>query len=94
MRSLSLVLALVALFVWPQQAAAHEMRPGYLEIRETRPETYDVLWKVPAQGANERLSLGLRFAEDVEPLSEPVGAFLDNAHIQRMRIHRAGGLDQ
>ena len=31
-------------------AHAHEMRPGYLEIRETAKDTYDVTWKVPARG--------------------------------------------
>jgi hypothetical protein len=26
-------------------AAAHEVRPGYLELRQTGPETYNVLWQ-------------------------------------------------
>jgi hydrogenase/urease accessory protein HupE len=71
---------------------AHELRPAYLEIRESAAETYDVLWKVPARGSTERLSLHLRFADDVELLTDPVSAFQAEAHIQRMRIHRAGGL--
>ncbi len=73
-------------------AQAHEMRPAYLEIRESAPEIYDVLWKVPARGTNERLSLHLRFADDVEVLGEPVSGFTAGAHIQRMRIRRVGGL--
>ncbi len=42
-----------ALFLWlsgARSAAAHEARPGYLELRETVPGTYQVLWKQPAQG--------------------------------------------
>jgi hypothetical protein len=74
-------------------AAAHEMRPGYLEIRQSSPDTYSVLWKVPARGENERLSLHLRFDEDVEILGEPVSGFRSGAHVQRMRIRRDGGLD-
>jgi len=35
---------------------AHEVRPGYLEIRETSHDSFDVLWKVPARG-EYRLSL-------------------------------------
>jgi hypothetical protein len=31
-------------------AAAHEVRPGYLEIIETRADQYSVLWKVPMKG--------------------------------------------
>ena len=68
------------------------MRPAYLEIRESAPEIYDVLWKVPARGTNQRLSLNLRFADDVEVLAEPVSGFTAGAHIQRMRIRRTGGL--
>ncbi len=68
------------------------MRPGYLEIRESAPDTYDVLWKVPALGDNMRLGLYLRFADDVDMVTEPVVGFFGNAHIQRMRIHRQGGL--
>ena len=30
--------------------SAHEARPGYLELRETAPGSYQVLWKQPAQG--------------------------------------------
>ncbi|ETX08580.1 MAG: hypothetical protein ETSY2_04530 [Candidatus Entotheonella gemina] len=93
---MSISLALLCCFVtacllpW---ANAHELRPGYLELRESAPETYEVLWKVPARGANERLGLFLRFAPDVEVLTEPVGGFQGGAYIQRMRIRRADGLD-
>ena len=74
-------------------AYAHEMRPGYLEIRETAPAVYDVLWKVPARGDNMRLSLDVRFADDVEVLAEPIGYFRNNAHTQKTRIKRDGGLE-
>ena len=73
-------------------APAHEMRPGYLEIRETAPDTFDVTWKVPARGENERLSLHVRFADDVEQLTDPVSGFAAASHIQRLRIRREGGL--
>lgn len=76
----------------PAFAAAHEMRPGYLEIRESSPDTYDVLWKVPALGDSMRLGLYLRFADDVETITEPVVGFIGGAHTQRMKIHRQGGL--
>ena len=29
---------------------AHEVRPGFLELRETAPGTYSLLWKGPAGG--------------------------------------------
>jgi hypothetical protein len=34
-------------------AAAHEARPGLLELRETAPGTYSLLWKKPAGGEVE-----------------------------------------
>ena len=43
--------ALVALFFCcAPSALAHEARPGYLELRETAPGTYQVLWKQPVEG--------------------------------------------
>lgn len=82
---------LAAVFLSPI-AVAHEIRPAYLEILESAPHTYDVLWKVPARGSVERLGLDLRFADDIEVLEEPVGVFMGGAHVQRMRIRRVGGL--
>jgi hydrogenase/urease accessory protein HupE len=34
-------------------AVAHEARPGFLELRETGPETYSFLWKKPTGGEVE-----------------------------------------
>ncbi len=90
-RSVARLLCLV--FVLSSAAArAHEMRPGYVQIRETTDDVYDVLWKVPARGVNQRLSLHLRFGSGVEQLADPVSAFVGNAHVQRLRIRRDGGL--
>ena len=58
-------LLLVAVALLPMIADAHEMRPGYLEIRETAVDTYEVLWKVPARGDDMRMGLYLRFDDDV-----------------------------
>ena len=87
MKSLRAVLCLLILGPMLTTGNAHEMRPGYLEIRESETNTYDVLWKVPALGDNMRLGLYVRFADDVEMVTEPVAGFLGGAHTQRMRIH-------
>lgn len=68
------------------------MRPAFLEIRETQPGHYDVLWKVPAKGSNQRLSLHVAFADDVKIATEPAGGVVDGAHVQRWRIERESGL--
>jgi hypothetical protein len=44
------LLAIVLMLGLGARAQAHELRPAYLELRQTGPETWDVLWKVPARG--------------------------------------------
>jgi hydrogenase/urease accessory protein HupE len=53
-------LATLALCALATDVAAHEVRPAYLELRQTSDERYEVLWKVPARGE------GLRLGIDVE----------------------------
>jgi hydrogenase/urease accessory protein HupE len=49
-RVTTLAAMLLAASVWLE---AHELRPGFLELRETGPETYSLLWKKPAGGEME-----------------------------------------
>jgi hydrogenase/urease accessory protein HupE len=68
------------------------VRPAYLELRQTGPETYDVLWKVPAREDRMRLGLYAEFPEDSKNLSEPRGTMVNNALVERWSVQRAGGL--
>ena len=43
------LLAWSLLLTWVLPAAADEIRPGYLQIREQGPDSYELLWKVPAR---------------------------------------------
>jgi len=83
---LFLLVALVA-----HGALAHELRPAYLEVRQTGLDTYDVLWKVPALGEDLRLALYVRFPEDCQQ-SMPRRTFADGAYVERWRVQRSGGL--
>jgi hydrogenase/urease accessory protein HupE len=74
------------------QAFAHEMRPAYLELRQTAADTYDVLWKVPGRGEDLRLGLYVQFPADTRNLTEPHGAMVNNALTERWSVQRAGGL--
>ena len=73
-------------------AGAHEVRPAYLELRETTPDTYDILWKVPARGGDERLAIYVRLPADTEQLAEPHGISAGGAYLERWRVRRPGGL--
>jgi hydrogenase/urease accessory protein HupE len=45
-----LLSAMVLVLAGARAARAHEARPGFLELRETGPETYSLLWKKPTGG--------------------------------------------
>ena len=51
-------------------ALAHEARPASLEINETAPGRYDVLWRTPLL-SEMRLPVRLAFPEAVHNLTEP-----------------------
>jgi hydrogenase/urease accessory protein HupE len=90
---MSRLVAIVALsLVLAPVAAAHEVRPAYLELRETTPGVYDVLWKVPALGDDLRLSIFARFPADTQEVTEPRGLFRNDAYVERWQIQRPGGL--
>ncbi|MBM3288834.1 MAG: HupE/UreJ family protein [Candidatus Hydrogenedentes bacterium] len=58
--------AVLSLFViGAYSAAAHEVRPAYLELREVAPNEFSVLWKLPARG-EMNLSLAPEFSETME----------------------------
>jgi len=69
---------------------AHEVRPGYLELRQIDGGTYDVLWKVPARG-DLRLGLYVSWPEKCRA-TEPATRFTDGAYLERMRATCEGGL--
>jgi hypothetical protein len=52
-KSLPLLMAVLVLVGAARLAAAHELRPGFLELREIGPDTYNFLWKKPSGGEVE-----------------------------------------
>jgi len=51
-------------------ASAHESRPAYLEIKETSPGQFSVLWRTPVL-AGMRLPIVIKLPDDVKNLREP-----------------------
>jgi len=78
-----LVIILFA-FLLPSTASSHEVRPGYLEMIEINPQTWDVLWKVPAKN-DKRLALYVGFPAHCTE-SEPSSRFIGGAYIERWRV--------
>ena len=59
---------------------AHEVRLAYLELRQTGPEIYEVLWKVPGHG-DLRLGLYVELPASCTSVNEPNRSMANNAYI-------------
>jgi hydrogenase/urease accessory protein HupE len=66
-------------------AAAHEARPAYLEIKETAPGQFSVLWRTPVL-SGMRLPIILKLPEDVKNLQEPTVQELADSLVERRAI--------
>lgn len=66
-------------------AFAHESRPAYLELKETVPGRYDVLWRTPLL-AGMRLPVRLVFPEAMRHVTEPREHVLADSVVERRVI--------
>jgi hydrogenase/urease accessory protein HupE len=86
-----LLAAAVFLVALHSASDAHELRPGFLEIRQTGAETYDIRFKVPARG-DMRLGLHVRLpagcADAAPRRNEQAGAAL----LEHLAVRCPGGL--
>jgi hydrogenase/urease accessory protein HupE len=79
--------------IFASLASAHEVRPAYLELRQADPETYALLFKVPARGDELRLALYVSLPYGTQDVITPRASFEGGAHIERRIVKRAGGLN-
>ena len=86
-----LLALLLLVFALVRPAAAHELRPAYLELAERAPGHFSVLWKVPAAG-DRRLGLYLRLPETCRNITEPLGAVENASYFERWKVSCDGGL--
>jgi hydrogenase/urease accessory protein HupE len=75
-----------------QPTRSDELRPGYLELRQTTPDTYNLLFKVPARGEDLRLAIYVNMPEGTEDVGAPRASSGDGAFVERRTIRRDGGL--
>lgn len=92
MRVRSIWLALVLLGVHSGMVSAHEVRPAYLQLRQTAADAYDVFWKVPALGDTMRLSLSVDLPRTCSALGQPRGFFANSAYTEQWSVVCRGGL--
>jgi hydrogenase/urease accessory protein HupE len=90
MKRLLFIIVLLATAV--SHALAHEVRPAYLELRQSGPETYDVLWKVPGQGEDLRLGLYVELPGGCSKSVEPRASMANGAFTERWSVKCIGEL--
>ena len=78
--------------LWAQPVRSDELRPGYLELRQTASDTYSLLFKIPARGEDLRLALYVRLPEGTKDVGAPRASFGDGAYRERRILQRDGGL--
>jgi HupE / UreJ protein len=86
------ILCFLLLFIYVNYVVAHELRPAYLQVRQTGDDTYDIFWKVPAIGDGMRLSLYVQLPETCSALAQPSGLFSFGAYTESWRVACRGGL--
>lgn len=72
-------------------ALADELRPAYLDIRETAADEFAIMWKVPALG-DLRLGIYVRMPASCRPKAEPVRTIRAGSFFERWSVVCAGGL--
>lgn len=79
------VVALFGLLAMLSVAHAHESRPAYLEIKESAPGQYALLWRTPVL-AGVRLPLVLSLPEGVKNLKPPLVQEFNDSLVERRWI--------
>jgi hydrogenase/urease accessory protein HupE len=73
------------------EAPAHDARPAYLEVRQTSPERYDLLWRTPVL-SGMRLPILLKLPDGTRDVVTPHTQELSDSLIERRVIDLPGGL--
>jgi len=73
---------LILLALLAPSLRAHEARPAYLELKETAPNQFSVLWRTPVL-AGMRLPIALSLPADVKEVREPSTQELADSELER-----------
>jgi hydrogenase/urease accessory protein HupE len=86
------ILILLVLCALATGVSAHEVRPAYLELRQTGPDTWDALWKVPARGDDMRFGLFVELPATCSNVTRPRASLMNAAFTERWTVRCEGGL--
>jgi hydrogenase/urease accessory protein HupE len=91
MRCLAIFLAILGALLG-HSAQSDELRPGYLELRQTAFDIYRLLFKIPALGDDLRLAIYVNLPEGTKDVTPVQAGFIGTAYTERRTIRRDGGL--
>jgi hydrogenase/urease accessory protein HupE len=86
-----ILLAILVQMIIGSSAMAHELRPAYLDMRETATNEFAILWKVPALD-DLRLGLYVRLPDVCKAKTETVRTIHDGAYFERWSVACPNGL--
>ena len=81
----------LSMMLFTTVSIADEIRPGYLELKESNNDIFSVLWKVPAKG-DKKLSLDVKLPDNCEDRTQVSAQLINAAYIQRWMAVCNGGL--
>ncbi|NKK56703.1 HupE/UreJ family protein [Rhizobium leguminosarum bv. viciae] len=86
----SVLVAVLALLEFVSNAAAHEIRPAYLQIDEMGANRYKVVWRTPLL-SGMRLPITLRFPDSVRNVTTPAERDLPDSLIETRVVETMDG---
>src|SRR5215212_3931825 len=91
MRSLAILLGVLGALLG-HSAQSDELRPGYLELRQTASDTYSLLFRIPALGDDLRLAIYVNLPKGTNDVTPPQARFNSGVYTERRTIRHNGGL--
>jgi HupE / UreJ protein len=88
----ALALTLLALALC-EPAGADDFKPAYFHVRQTGPDTYELLWKVPARDEQELLAVAPVLPQGTEDLSVRRVSYAAGASVMRWTVRVPGGFE-
>jgi hydrogenase/urease accessory protein HupE len=91
LRGLLVAILLIAPLFHVPDARAHESRPAYLQIHETAPNRYDVIWRTPLF-SGMRLPVVLKLPDGLRNIEQPRVREFPGSLLERREVEVTGGL--
>lgn len=85
------VISFMLLILFSGHSVADEIRPGYLQLNESAPGVFSVVWKVPAKG-DRKLGIDVQLPENCGHQDDVQEQFINNAYVKRWIASCTGGL--